>query len=342
MATTRPVRICLAASSGGHLRQLLDLQPFWEAHDVHFVTEDTPLAKSLLPAHRVHLVAHFRLGQLRTHRLPRVASAVARNCVAAWRTVRDEKPNLVVSTGAGSVFPAILFAKMRGAKFVLIESFARFESPSRFARLGRRFADVVIVQSASLGELWPDAEVFDPLVTLGPATSAKEDLGLVTVGTLLPFDRLVEAVDSLPEGIRPTRIVAQVGKGGVQPNDMETRENLEFDEILALLQRANFVFCHGGTGSLITALRAGCRIVAMPRRQDLGENHDDHQQEIVSALSARGLIEVAAEASEMKAAVQRALVKQPQRATTDPVALIERLRSLMSEWFPNQSGHYSK
>ncbi len=42
---------------------------------------------------------------------------------------------------------------------------------------------------------------------------------------------------------------------------------------------------HGGTGSLITALRAGCRVVAMPRRFDLGEAlAGDHQEEIVLHL----------------------------------------------------------
>jgi UDP-N-acetylglucosamine transferase subunit ALG13 len=84
---------------------------------------------------------------------------------------------------------------------------------------------------------------------------------------------------------------------------------------------------------LITALQTGCRVVAMPRRQDLGEHYNDHQQEIVSAFAARGLIEVAEDASDLESALARALAKQPERATTDPVALIRRLRELAAEWF---------
>jgi UDP-N-acetylglucosamine transferase subunit ALG13 len=114
---------------------------------------------------------------------------------------------------------------------------------------------------------------------------------------------------------------------------MEVHESIGFAEMQALLERANLVFCHGGTGSLITALRAGCRVVAMPRHADLGENNDDHQREIVGALAARGLIEVAEEASELEGAVKRALAKQPQRATTDPAALIMRLWELVRRWF---------
>jgi UDP-N-acetylglucosamine transferase subunit ALG13 len=100
-----------------------------------------------------------------------------------------------------------------------------------------------------------------------------------------------------------------------------------------LLERANVVFCHGGTGSLITALRAGCRVVAMPRSADLGENNDDHQREIVGALAARGLIEVAEDAGELEGALQRTLAKSAQRATTDLSALIRRLRELTAGWF---------
>jgi hypothetical protein len=65
----------------------------------------------------------------------------------------------------------------------------------------------------------------------------------------------------------------------------------------------------------------------------LGEHYDDHQSEIVSAFAARGLIEVAEDASDLQGALQRALAKQPERATTDPSALIERLEQLTGKWF---------
>jgi UDP-N-acetylglucosamine transferase subunit ALG13 len=312
---------------------LLDLKPFWEAHDAYFVTEPTALAESLATSHRVRYVPHFRAGQFRSCSFARVAATVARNAAGAWRADRAERPQLVISTGAGAVFFPVLFAKLRGAKFVFIESFARVEKPSKFGRVARWLADVVIVQSAKLKEFWPEAEVFDPLVMLGPATGTKEDLGLVTVGTLFPFDRLVKAVASLDPRLRPSRVIAQVGKGGVRPEGVEVRESIDFDEMQQLLDRANVVFCHGGTGSLITALRAGCRVVAMPRSAERGENNDDHQREIVGALLRRGLIEAVEDGSELEGPLRRSLAKGPQRATTDHSALIQKLRSLIELWF---------
>jgi UDP-N-acetylglucosamine--N-acetylmuramyl-(pentapeptide) pyrophosphoryl-undecaprenol N-acetylglucosamine transferase len=329
------VKICLAASGGGHIRQLLDLRPFWADYDCHFVTEPTPIARGLQTSETVYLVPHFAFGQFRLRSFLSAGRAALRNFAAAWKAVRMERPQLVVSTGAGSVFFTVLIAKLHGARFVLIESFARFETPSLFARLTHHFADAVFVQSERLGAVWPDAEVFDPLVLLGPASGTKEDLGVITVGTVMPFDRLVNGVACLDESEgRPAKLVAQVGEGGARPQGIEARESVEFEEMMALLERAKLLFCHGGTGSLITALRAGCRIVAMPRRADRGEHYDDHQGEIVRAFAARGLIEVAEEADELPQALARALAREPQRATTDPSALIERLRQQVHEWFP--------
>ncbi|MDT9598012.1 beta-1,4-glucuronosyltransferase WelK [Sphingosinicella rhizophila] len=331
--TTR-LRICLAASGGGHLRQILDLAPFWERYDHYFVTEPTPLAESLAADHRVRTVPHFALGQAKVQSTGVLIASAVRNLIAAWRHAREERPDLVISTGAGSAFFPVLFARLFGAKFVLIESFARVHRPSLFGRLARPFANKVVVQSAHLLDMWPNSELCDPLVLLGPTNEHKDDLGFVTVGTVMPFDRLVNAVAALPEGRgRPSHIVAQVGGGGAMPDGLEGHERMGFDEIQRLLSRANIVFCHGGTGSLVTALRVGCRVVAMPRRPDLGEHYDDHQREIVTAFAAHGLIEVAEGPGDLQAALERALNATPQRATTDPSKLISRLDVFVTEWF---------
>lgn len=330
----KKIRICLAASGGGHLHEMLDLRAFWEEHDRFFVTEPTPIAQSLDASERVHLVEPIAFGHFRARPLVSVLRAAAQNIGAAWRAVRTERPDVVLSTGAGSVFFVVLFAKLLGAKYIHVEAFCRFETPTIFGRLTHRFADAIFVQSEQLANVWQNVEVFDPFVRLPPSTEVKEDLGIVTVGTVLPFDRLVNAVASLdPKDGCPSRIVAQVGTGGERPVGMDTRENIDFAEMTALLERAKVVFCHAGNGSLMSALQAGCRIVAMPRRADLGEHWDDHQREILQAFAARGVIEVAEDADDLQPALERALAKPAARARNDHSALIARLRTIMQGWF---------
>ena len=120
---------------------------------------------------------------------------------AAWRNFRQstriiwrERPDVIISTGAGAVFFAVLWARLLGAKFILIESFARFDKPSAFARAAAPFAHHKIVQSAALAGKIPGAVTFDPLEILDAARPEKKSLIFATVGATLSFDRMVETV----------------------------------------------------------------------------------------------------------------------------------------------------
>ena len=329
-------RVCLAASGGGHVRQILDLKPFWQAYDHYLVTEPTALGFSLAEEHPTRFVDHFAFGQARVASKMTLVVAGLRNMWASLKHTLRERPDIVISTGAGSALFTALFARLIGAKFVLIESFARVRAPSLFGRMVHRFANKVIVQSEGLKSRWPHAEVCDPLKILGGGRPEKEPLVFLTVGTVMPFDRLVKAVEELKkQGLLPERIIAQVGDGGYRPEGWEVHERLPFNDMQAILEKADIVFCHGGTGSLVTGARAGCRVIAMPRSAAKGEHYDDHQEEIVTAFADRGLIQVARETDELQQALATARATDPIRATTEPELLITRLRQLMAEWFPD-------
>ena len=141
------MKICLAASGGGHLRQLLDLAPFWEKRDYVFVTEPTAMGESVARRHPTEFVPHVALGQAKLGRpLAMIRSAIA-NFAASWRIVSRHRPDLFISTGAGSMFFTGLIARLRGAKIIVIDSFARFDNPSAFARIAGPIAHHRIAQS---------------------------------------------------------------------------------------------------------------------------------------------------------------------------------------------------
>jgi UDP-N-acetylglucosamine transferase subunit ALG13 len=316
------LKICLAASGGGHVRQLLDLETVWSRHDHFFVTEDTALGHSVAEKHRTHFVAHVAVGQAKLGARGKMIAAAFRNFFQSARAILKERPDLVISTGAGAVFFAVLWARLLGARLVVIDSFARFDRPSLFARIAAPIAHDLVVQSAALASVWPRAKVFDPLRILGKPRPPKQPLLFATVGATLPFDRLVETVaEAKVRGAIPERVVAQVGIGGARPDGLECLETLPFEAIQATLREADLVVCHGGTGSLITALREGCRVIAVPRLFERGEHYDDHQAEITSAFEQRGLIRVANSPDELIAALADLRAREPTSATTDPAEL---------------------
>jgi UDP-N-acetylglucosamine--N-acetylmuramyl-(pentapeptide) pyrophosphoryl-undecaprenol N-acetylglucosamine transferase len=328
--------MCLAASGGGHLRQILDLESVWSKHDYFFVTEDTALGRSLAEKHPVDLVEHYALGQAKLGQPLRMLRGAVRNLAQSWRIIRRRRPDVVISTGAGAVFFTALLARLYGARFVHIESFARFDHPSAFGRMVKRIATVTIVQSAALKAHWPDAELFDPFRLIDGERPPKQALTFATVGATLPFPRLVAAVLELKRaGGLPGRLILQYGDQPLaDPGiaDVEIRSSIAFDEVQQILRDADLVICHGGTGSLVTALRAGCRVVAFPRRHDLGEHYDDHQEEIAQTFADRGLLQAVRDETQLGDAVARAREGTPQMATTDHAALSARLREMLSQW----------
>lgn len=330
---SRKLRICLAASGGGHVRQLLDLEPVWAAYDSFFVTEGTALGSSLAKKHRAHFVTHVAMGQARLGKPWMMLRLAWRNFQETRRIISEEKPDIVISTGAGAVYFLVLLARLRGARVILIESFARFNQPSLFMRLAAPLAHHKVVQSQRLANYWPDAQVFDPLQILNRPRAAKEPLLFVTVGATLPFDRMIGAVAQLKqEGEITESIIAQVGVGGVHPHGADTVETIPFDEVRKILKRADIVVCHGGTGSIITALREQCRVIVMPRRQDLREHYDNHQEEITTAFEERGLVTCAKNTDELRAALKKVRARQPVCATTDPQELLSWISGVLRKW----------
>ena len=326
------LRICLAASGGGHIRQLLDLENAWSRYDYFFVSEDTALSRSLAHKHPVHFLCHFAVGQIKREGLARAFVAGIKNFWDSTRLMWKHRPDIIISTGAGSVFFLILWAKLLGAKFILIETFARFDSPSIFARIASPFADYVIVQSAALAKAFPRAAIFDPLEILDNPRPDKKKLLFATVGVTLPFDRMIGMVAKLKEeGDISEDVVFQTGIGGLLPQGPHSFETLPFDRVTSYLREADIVVCHGGTGSVITALREGCRTIVVPRMAERGEHYDDHQAEITKAFAARGLVIPANSAEELASALRSSRSRKPVSATTNPARLIEHLKTVLSQ-----------
>ncbi len=97
-------RVLFVSSAGGHLSQLLQLEPWWRHHDRRWVTFDLPDAHSKLKGE--HLIpAHYPT----TRNIPNTL----RNMVLAHKVLSDWRPDVVISNGAGVAVPFFVAAKFR-------------------------------------------------------------------------------------------------------------------------------------------------------------------------------------------------------------------------------------
>ena len=336
----RPLTICLSASGGGHFRQILDLKPLWGAYPHLLVTEKTALARSFEKDEAIEYVPHFALGQARMGRSLALLGAALMSLWVSAAIIIRQRPDVVISTGAGSQTFLLAWARLAGAKIILIDSFARFDRPSKFARFAGWMAHIRIAQSKASAKNWPGAYAFDPLSIGPPSTSTKEELMIATVGAVLPFDRLSQFVATAKRnGAIAERVILQAGRGAAPlaaVDGMDVVDELPFEELRALLVRARTVVCHGGTGSLITALSAGCKVIAVPRTVANGDAYDDHQLEIVRMFEERGLIRSATDLPSFQRTLQQLSSLKPVTVKLDQSAMIAFIRQQLGQMFPNR------
>ncbi len=327
------MKICFAASGGGHLRQILELKGLWPKAECFFVSENSVLLQSFEGPPKRLSVTPFALSEMKKKGRRAVLGRIGRNMVESFGHVRRERPDVVITTGAGSVFFTALFGRLSGAKLVVIETFSRSTGLSKFARIAGPIANQRVLQTPALSRFWPRAPIFDPIKLLPPGSFDKEDLILVTVGATLPFDRMVGAMAELKaRGRVASRVVYQVGRKGVRPAGGEVHEEMPNLALQAVLARARIVVCHGGSGSIVPALQAGCHVIAFARREALGEHFDDHQQDLTEAFEARGLVLLARDAESLEAAITRTATRTVTRVTSDMADLSAYLGTLTSRW----------
>ncbi|RUS42615.1 PssE/Cps14G family polysaccharide biosynthesis glycosyltransferase [Cohnella sp. AR92] len=115
---------------------------------------------------------------------------------------------------------------------------------------------------------------------------------LLSLGTQdFPFERLLKEVDRLIEkGVIREEVFAQLGYNDYKPMHFEGKAFTDFEEFDALLDRCSFLITHGGTGTIVGALKKGKKIIAVPRLEKYQEHVDDHQKEIIGFFAESGLI----------------------------------------------------
>jgi UDP-N-acetylglucosamine transferase subunit ALG13 len=125
----------------------------------------------------------------------------------------------------------------------------------------------------------------------------------VTVGSELPFDRLVRIIDEWAEANHRHDVFAQIGPSKFRPAHVEFSPFLDPPEFRRRFERADIIVSHAGMGTVLTALEMGKPLLVMPRRAQLGEVRNDHQQATAEHLRERAQVHVAFGNDELRSAL---------------------------------------
>jgi beta-1,4-N-acetylglucosaminyltransferase len=142
------LKILVVSSVGGHLTEVMQLSPIFEAYEVVLVVNDVAELPTF-PFSAVYQIAHAER-DLR----------VIVNLAEAARILVHERPDVVVSAGAGPAVPFAAVARwLFGCRVVYLESAAAIRKPTLTGRLMYRIAHDFFYQWPALKRYFPNGHL---------------------------------------------------------------------------------------------------------------------------------------------------------------------------------------
>ena len=141
------MKVCIVSSNGGHLTEVRELKPVFEQYEYFYViNRPMPLPPDM--EGKVDFIRHSERDLL-----------FFVNLWEAFKILRRERPQVILSTGAGCVVPFALLGRLLfGTRVVYIETLTRLEVPSLTGRIMYYLADNFFYQTKGLRKFFPRAE----------------------------------------------------------------------------------------------------------------------------------------------------------------------------------------
>lgn len=146
----KSIKICFAASTGGHFEQLMMLKPLMDKYDCFIITEKTQYKSNTKG------IRTYYLNQVNRKELTCCPRMIA-NVFKTFRIYSKEQPDLIICTGVLAMLPMCLWMKLKKKKVIYIESFAKVTSPTLSGKLMYKYADQFYVQWPQMKEIYPNA-----------------------------------------------------------------------------------------------------------------------------------------------------------------------------------------
>ena len=303
------MKVCLTANSGGHLNQLLQLKFLFndKRFQCFFVTDENLFSQELSKKHSVYYVEKFVFKEIIKKK--QIFKPV-KNIIQSFKILFKERPNIIITTGAGTSFGSWLWGKIF-AKTIFIESIARTSEPSTFGKVFGSKSDVVFVQWENMLSHYKNS-IYGGLIfsfnDIQFNKGKKINNIFITVGTYkLQFDRLLQEIDQLLKTKTiGCNVIAQIGASTYEPENYQYFDYCGQQKLHQLISESDVVICQGGSGSIMDSLLRGKKVISIPRLPAFNEFFDEHQMQLVGELEKQGLIIAVYDIKNLAGAIKQA------------------------------------
>lgn len=138
---------------------------------------------------------------------------------------------------------------------------------------------------------------------------------LVMLGTQNnSFERLLKKMDELIEKkIIDEKVIVQSGYTNYESKNMRIFDLIPQEELEKYQEQADLIITHGGVGSIVSSIKKGKKVIAVPRLHRYHEHVNDHQKQIVEAFDKKGYIIGIQRIDELRKAIIRAQEFEPKK-----------------------------
>ena len=156
---------------------------------------------------------------------------------------------------------------------------------------------------------------------------------LVMLGTQNnSFHRLLEEIEKcIDNGIIKEEVIVQAGGTKYSSDKMLVLSLITNEELTKYIERASYVICHGGVGSIVSSIKFGKKVIAVPRYEKYGEHVNDHQVQIVESFTEQGFIYGIKDIAELENAISKISDFKPNKFVSNT----ENLINIITEFIDN-------
>lgn len=148
-------RVLFISSTGGHLKELLQLKSMFSKYDSWLITEKTKSNLYLKEEYKDRV--HFLIYGTKYHFLSYPFKLLA-NCFISLYYYFRIRPDYIITTGVHTAGPMCCIGKIFGSKIIYIETFANMVTKTSTGKLLYPISDKFIVQWESMKKIYPKAD----------------------------------------------------------------------------------------------------------------------------------------------------------------------------------------
>lgn len=153
-----------------------------------------------------------------------------------------------------------------------------------------------------------------------------------SVGSMLPFDRLTQAIDDWAARNPAHDVFIQIGAGAYEPRHAPWVRSMAHQEYRQRLEGCDLFVAHVGMGSILQALELQKQMLLMPRQQSLREHTTEHQLHTADKFRNQPGIVIVDEVADLQAAISRLI--------SDPLQTADALPRFAPETLTARIAHY--